>query len=306
MSLIRCEGLVKIYKAAQLEVFALQGLDLQVAAGEMMALIGVSGSGKSTLLNILGGLELPSAGSCLVGDWDLLRLTSAERIRYTRDVVGFVWQNTARNLLPHLTAVENVELPMLLSGSGGLQVRPRAMELLDAVGLTDWAHRPVTILSGGQQQRVAIALALANRPQVLLADEPTGSLDSATGKQILATFREINRRYGTTMILVTHDPSLAYAVDRYVLIRDGKVAQEAVRRATEPEALTGGTLGTGLGSDETHEEWAVLDRAGRVQIPRELLEQAGLDDRAKVEVEGDRIILRRPDSEGATRRTGTK
>lgn len=287
MSFIRCESLVKIYKVADLEVFALQGLDLTIAAGEVMAIIGNSGSGKSTLLNTLGGIDTPSAGRCFVGDLDLLRLTEAQRVRYQREVVGFVWQNNARNLIPYLTAVENVLLPMMLAGNSGAPARAWAMELLDAVGLKERAEHKLVSLSGGEQQRVAVALALANRPRLLLADEPTGSVDTATAARILEIFREVNRRYGTTIVIVTHDRSLARAVDRYVLIQDGKVAQEAVRRTPMDDV-------SAAASDESHEELVVLDSAGRLQIPRELRERIGLDSRARVEVEDDRIIVRRP------------
>jgi len=280
MAFVHCQGLVKIYRTADLEVFALQGLDLEVAAGEIMAIIGNSGSGKSTLLNILGALDEPSAGRCVVGEYDLLRLSAAQRVAYQRQVVGFVWQNHARNLIPYLTAVENVEVPMSLTGLIGAPARRRALDLLEAVGLAGRAGHTLTHLSGGEQQRVAIALALANQPRLLLADEPTGAVDTGTASRILQIFREINLRYGTTIIIVTHDRAVARAVDRYVLIRDGKVAQEAIRRS--PEAGT------------AHEELVVLDGAGRLQIPREALDRVGLSGRARVEVEGDRIIVRKP------------
>lgn len=294
---IQCESLVKIYKVAELEVFALQGLDLTVAAGEMLAVIGNSGSGKSTLMNILGALDTPTAGRCMVGEWDLLRLSAAQRVRYQREAVGFVWQNNARNLIPYLTAQENVELPMALAGKAGAGARGWARELLDAVGLLDRAGHRLTALSGGEQQRVAIALALANRPQLLLADEPTGAVDTATANRILGIFREINQRFGTTVIIVTHDRSLARAVDRYVLIRDGKVAQEAVRRriAAADAQITGGTTFDAAVA-ETHEELAVLDAAGRLQIPRELLDQAGLTGRARVDLVDGAIVIRKPNA----------
>jgi len=299
MSFIRCEGLVKIYKAADLEVFALQGLDLQVAAGEVMAIIGNSGSGKSTLMNVLGGLDTPSAGKCTVDSYDLLRLTERDRVRYQREVVGFVWQNSARNLLSYLTAIQNIEMPMMLAGKVGRPARQWAMELLTAVGLADRANHVLTHLSGGEQQRVAIALSLANQPKLLLADEPTGAVDTATGNRILEILREVNQRFGTTVVIVTHDRSLARAVDRYVLIRDGRVAQEAVRRAvaspdTNGKILRGGTIGAEEGQIASHEELVVVDSAGRLQIPREILDQVGLGGRARVDVESDRIIIRKP------------
>ena len=200
---IVCEGLVRIYKVADLEVVALQGLDLVVGSGEMIAIVGASGSGKSTLLNILGGLDVPSAGRASVAGHDLGKLSRRERTAYRRRTVGMVWQQTARNLLPYLTAVENVELPMILDGQA--ERHARALQLLDTVGLADRAdHRPDR-LSGGEQQRVAIAVALANEPDVLLADEPTGELDSVTAAEIFGLLRRINHEIGTTVVIVTHD-----------------------------------------------------------------------------------------------------
>ena len=174
MGMIECEGLVKIYKTDDLEVVALQGLNLSVGSGELMAIIGNSGSGKSTLLNILGGLDRPSAGTVKVGPWDLLTVTEEQLVKYKRDTVGFIWQNNARNLLPYLSALENVEMPMMLSGKVD---RAYAKQLLEWVGLGHRMHNKLHQLSGGEQQRVAIAISLANRPQMLLADEPTGSVD---------------------------------------------------------------------------------------------------------------------------------
>ena len=172
--LIICENLVKIYKVVDLEVVALQGLDLDVRPGELLAIVGASGSGKSTLLNILGGLDRPSAGRVTVNGRNLLKLSNRELDRYRRFEVGFVWQQTGRNLIPYLTARENVELPMTVAGMGLRAKRAWSQELLEMVDL--WEHRwhRLAQLSGGQQQRVAIALALANKPKLLLGDEPTG------------------------------------------------------------------------------------------------------------------------------------
>jgi putative ABC transport system ATP-binding protein len=283
--LIRCEGLVKIYKAHDLEVFALQGLDLTVRQGELMAIIGNSGSGKSTLLNILGGLDVPSAGRVTVGPWDLLKMTDAQRVRYKREMVGFVWQNNARNLIPYLTALENIELPMVLAGKPD---RKRAVALLTAVGLGGRLDHKLQQLSGGEQQRVAIAIALANNPQLLLADEPTGSIDTATADLILEIFRQVKREFGTTIIIVTHDPALARKVDRFVLIRDGKTSAEAVRRIELVETAEGQK------EQEVHEELVVLDSAGRLQLPREVMEQLGITDRARLEVEDGKIVIKPP------------
>ena len=240
-SFIVCDNLVKIYKVAGLEIVALQGLDLAVAGGEMLGIVGASGSGKSTLLNILGGLDRPSAGRVSVDGRDLLKLPNGALDHYRRTEVGFVWQQTGRNLIPYLTARENVELPMTVAGAGLLQKRRRSRELLETVGL--WEHRRHRLaqLSGGQQQRVAIAVALANRPKLLLADEPTGEVDSATAQGLLDLFRELNRAFGLTTIIVTHDPQIARRVDRVVAIRDGRTSTETIRRVSQLErAMAGG------------------------------------------------------------------
>jgi ABC-type lipoprotein export system ATPase subunit len=203
---IVCQNLVKIYKVDDLEVFALQGLDLEIRRGELMAIIGSSGSGKSTLLNVLGGLDAPTAGRAFVAGWDLLRMGSRARVKYKRRTVGFIWQNVSRNLIPYLTALENVELPMIL---GGRYDRKRAKELLCAVGLEKRIHHKPMHMSGGEQQRVAIAIGMANNPSILLADEPTGSLDSRTGAAILDVFRQVRDMYGVTIVVVTHDRGMA-------------------------------------------------------------------------------------------------
>jgi len=290
---IHCENLVKIYKVADLEVVALQGLDLHIDEGELMAIIGNSGSGKSTLLNMIGGLDRPSAGTLIVDGKNLLKFTERDLIRYKRETVGFVWQNNARNLIPYLTALENVELPILLRGR---RKRQRALDLLEAVGLSHRRNNRLDQLSGGEQQRVAIAIALANRPKILLADEPTGSVDTKTADQILDLFRELNREMGITIVIVTHDPRLARKVDRVVAIRDGKTSSELVRRksyADELAELEAEARG------ETHVEYAVLDRAGRLQIPEEYLQEIGLKEAGKVRVtlENGRVVLSPPDEQ---------
>jgi ABC-type lipoprotein export system ATPase subunit len=286
---------VKIYKANDLEVVALQGLDLLVEEGELMAIIGNSGSGKSTLLNMLGGLDRPSAGSLVVAGHDLLKSNERELVRYKRETVGFVWQNNARNLIPYLTAVENVELPMLLKGR---RKRLWAMELLEAVGLAHRAHNRLQQLSGGEQQRVAIAIALANRPKLLLADEPTGSVDTKMANQILDLFRQLNRTYGLTVVIVTHDPLLAKKVDRVVAIRDGKTSSEMIRRKTYAEELAELEASATEGAEEdSHVEYAVMDQFGRLQIPSAALESVGLKDAGKVRVvlEDGKIVLLPPE-----------
>ncbi|NMB12403.1 MAG: ATP-binding cassette domain-containing protein [Firmicutes bacterium] len=283
--MISCDNLVKIYRIADLEVMALQGLDLKVYPQEVMAIIGASGSGKSTLLNILGGLDEPTAGLAVVADWNLGRLTRKQKMIYKRDIVGFVWQNVGRNLIPYLTAEENVLVPMILNGKAD---RAWARELLEAVGLGNRLHHRPLEMSGGEQQRVAIAIALANRPKVLLADEPTGALDTRSSRQVLEVFHDVSRTYGVTVVIVTHDHSMAYAVDRFVEIRDGKTSIETVRRRPLE-------AGEEVSKDETsHDEYVVLDSAGRLQIPPEYREALGIGERLSVEVDDGKIILTPP------------
>lgn len=289
--LIVCQNLVKIYKVSGLEVVALQGLDLTVQDGELMGIVGTSGSGKSTLLNILGGLDRPSAGQVTVNGRNLLKAADADLDDYRRREVGFVWQQTARNLIPYLSAQENIELPMTVNGLSFKEKRAWAKELLTTVGL--WEHRKhkLTQLSGGQQQRIAIAVALANKPRLLLGDEPTGELDSTTARETLALFRDLNQRYGLTTIIVTHDPAVARAVDRVVTIRDGRTSSETVRRVAEVEAA----LTEGLHAVETEqhfEEYMVVDAAGRLQIPPMLREQTGIGDRVTLEATENGILIK--------------
>ena len=235
--LVICDNLVKIYKVADLEVVALQGLDLEVAPGEMLAIVGASGSGKSTLLNILSGLDVPSAGGCLVDGNDLTRLSAAQRIHYRRYIVGQIWQQSGRNLLSELGAQANVELPQMLSGTGTRSRARRARELLELVGLGGMEQKKPDQLSGGEQQRNAIAVALANNPKVLLADEPTGELDSVTAGEIFALLRRLNQQLGLTVIIVTHDAAIAAEVDRTIAIRDGRTSTETIRRETALETV---------------------------------------------------------------------
>ncbi|MFF2012280.1 ABC transporter ATP-binding protein [Streptomyces sp. NPDC058195] len=283
-ALIACDRLVRIFSADGVEVQALQGLDLLVTEGELMALVGASGSGKSTLMNILAGLDVPTAGSATVAGRDLLSMGPKERLRYRREVVGFVWQQTARNLLPYLTALQNVTLPMQLRGRErlrGAERAARAESLLRVLEIEDCRDRRPAQLSGGQQQRVAIAVALANSPSVLLADEPTGELDSATGEQIFAAFRRANEELGTTIVIVTHDQTVADEVRRTVAIRDGRTSSEVLRR-TEVDAATG------LES-QVAREYAMLDRAGRLQLPADYTETLGMEHRVLLELERDHI-----------------
>ncbi|MBX5455419.1 MAG: ABC transporter ATP-binding protein [Thermogemmatispora sp.] len=293
-AVIVCDNLVKIYKVADLEVVALQGLDLEVQPGEMLALVGVSGSGKTTLLNILGGLDSPSAGRCLVAGYDLARLSERQRLFYRRFVVGHVWQQSGRNLLPELSLQENIELPQLLSGVARRERLQRARELLHLIGLEAAARRLPAQISGGEQQRVAIAVALANRPQVLLADEPTGELDSQTAGEILQLLRRLNQELGLTIVLVTHDPALAANVDRVIAIRDGRTSTETVRRETPlpsiPSHVSAASAVIALPS-KTHRESVLIDRVGRLQLPKEALERIPFHGRAEIVIANDHVEL---------------
>lgn len=293
---INCDELVRIYKIADLEVFALQGLDLQVEQAEMMAIIGNSGSGKSTLLNILGGIDRPTAGRVSVAGRDLLKMTRTQLLRYRRDVVGFVWQNPARNLVPYLTVMQNVELPMLLSGTPSHEGRTWATELVENVGLGHRKHHHLVELSMGEQQRVAIAISLANHPELVLADEPTGSVDNANAQSILEVFHRINREYRTTIIVVTHDVRVSSYVDRVVGIRDGKTSVEFLR---EPAVVSDGIEADGEQARGAHQEYVMLDRAGRLQLPGEFVEALGLTKRVRVVLEDDKILVL-PQEQAAT------
>ncbi|MEX2460838.1 MAG: ABC transporter ATP-binding protein [Paenibacillaceae bacterium] len=293
--MIHCEGLVKIFKSDNVEVVALQGLNLSVGAGEMMAIIGNSGSGKSTFLNILGGLDRPSAGQVRVGEWDLLKIEDKQLVEYKRKTVGFIWQNNVRNLLPYLTALENVEMPMMLNGKVD---RAYAKQLLEWVGLKERMHNKLHQLSGGEQQRVAIAISLCNRPSLLLADEPTGSVDSQTSDLIMDIFRRLNQELGVTIVIVTHDMELAGKVDRVVAIRDGLTSTEFIKR--NPNLEEQGSLSAHLGTFETeHEEYVVLDRAGRLQVPKAYLDALQIDGKASMEFDGEKILIRPPKNEKA-------
>ncbi|MBX7468607.1 ABC transporter ATP-binding protein [Streptomyces sp. NPDC059095] len=283
-ALIACDRLVRVFTTDGVEVQALQGLDLLVTEGELMALVGASGSGKSTLMNILAGLDVPTAGAARVAGRDLLAMDSRARLGYRRDVVGFVWQQTARNLLPYLTAIQNVALPMQLGSR--LAQRKKAERADSLLALLEVAHcrdRRPHQMSGGEQQRVAIAVALANNPSVLLADEPTGELDSATGEQIFAAFRKANEELGTTIVIVTHDQTVASEVRRTVAIRDGRTSTEVLRR-THVDAATGE-------ESLVAREYAMLDRAGRLQLPAEYTRALDLEHRVALELEPDHIQI---------------
>jgi len=283
-ALIVCDNLVRIYQSESVEVQALQGLDLLVHEGEMIALVGASGSGKSTLLQVLAGVDAPTAGRARVADHDLAEMRRSERVHYRRHVVGLVRQQSSRNLVPYLSAREVVDLPMSIAGVGRAERRARAEAILETLGVADCADRRPHEMSGGQQQRVAIAVGLANRPRVLLADEPTGELDSETSAEVFAALRTANRELGATVVVVTHDPAVSGQVARSVAIRDGRTSSETVRSGA------GDVLGVA-------EEYAVMDRAGRVQVPREFREALALTRRVRLALAADHVEIR-PDTDG--------
>jgi len=247
-----------------------------VDRGELLAIVGASGSGKSTVLNILSGLDTPTAGVAQVAGYDLLGLSAKARLAYRRRTVGFLWQQTTRNLLPYLTARENVELPIGLARGARRTARTRAGELLDLVGLTDQAGRRPDQLSGGEQQRCAVAVALANDPEVLFADEPTGELDETTAAEVFGALRTVNAELGVTVVVVTHDQSVVAEVRRAVAIRDGRTAAELRRSA----------------HDDSGQEYAVLDRSGRLQLPAAFVEALNLRDRVRLTLEPDHVAVR--------------
>lgn len=289
-TMIQAEGLVKIYKTKQTEVLALQGLDLKVEEGELTAIIGNSGSGKSTFLNMIGGLDRPSAGALFVAGSNLFTMTEKELVLYKRDTVGFVWQNNGRNLVPYLTVLENIMLPMSLSSTK--KKKEKALMLLETVGLGAKKRSRMNMLSGGEQQRVAIAIALANSPKLLLADEPTGSVDTGTANYIFDIFTELNKN-GQTILIVTHDVALSKKVKRVVAIRDGKISSERVLKEAYADRLQESNID--WRQEDTQEEYAIVDKVGRVQIPAELL--AGLelkDNKVSISLSDGKVIISRP------------
>ena len=301
-AMVQAESLVKIYKTKETEVMALQGLDLTIERGELTAIIGNSGSGKSTFLNMIGGLDRPTVGSLQVCGRNLFTMTEKELVLYKRNTVGFVWQNNARNLLPYLSAVENVMLPMYLSTTRNK--REKAMELLERVGMAHKKNSRLQMLSGGEQQRIAIAIALANSPQLLLADEPTGSVDVKTADYIFDVFTELNKE-GQTILIVTHDVALSRKVRRVVAIRDGKISSERVLKEKYADRLKESNID--WHTEETQEEFAIVDKAGRVQIPAELLKEIGLkDNKVSVAVKDGKVVLSRPQDMEDDTGTGTE
>jgi ABC-type lipoprotein export system ATPase subunit len=290
-TIIYCDSLVKIFKGDGVEVMALQGLDLEIKRGELMAIIGKSGSGKTTLLNMLGGLERPTAGRLYVDGNDLFALSDKDMVKYRKDTVGFVWQKSAQNLFPYMTALENVEAPMYFSKGREKETREKAYGLLKLAGIDHKANSYPAQMSGGEQQRVAIAIALANNPKILLADEPTGAVDLKTSNMLQDLFRSLNEKLGLTIIIVTHDISLANKVGRVVMISDGKISTEKIMKENYKKRLDE-LSSEGLLNQESHEEYSVLDKAGRVQLSESMLEAAGIDtNRVKIQVEDGKLII---------------
>ncbi|MEP6842346.1 MAG: ABC transporter ATP-binding protein [Pseudolysinimonas sp.] len=279
---IECHELVRIFSSTGVEVQALQGLDLTVESGELTAVVGASGSGKSTLLTILSGLDVPSAGRAKVAGHDLLAMGRRERTEYRRRTVGFIWQQTARNLLPYLTAAENISLALVVAGSPRRARDARITELLDLLHIGELRNRRPAELSGGQQQRVAVAVAMANSPEVLLADEPTGELDDANSEMVLEAFRGINEQLGTTVLIVTHDAGVSDHVRRTVQIRDGRTSTEVLRHTRTD--LSGR-------EHEVAEEFAVLDKVGRLQLPQDYITELAMRDRVRLGLEGDHVTV---------------
>jgi ABC-type lipoprotein export system ATPase subunit len=285
-ALVVCDQLVRIYSAEGVEVQALQGLDLLVSERELTALVGASGSGKSTLLSILGGLDKPTAGTVRVAGRNLAELGPSDWLDYRRHAVGFIWQQTARNLVPYLTAHQNAQLPMRFAGVRRKARRDRAMELLETVGVGYCRDRYPQQMSGGEQQRVAIATACANDPKLLLADEPTGELDSHTAGDVFGALRAVNQGLGTTVLIVTHDIEVAGQVDRTVAIRNGRTSTETLREVMLSQDGTDGEPG------RRAVEYAVLDRNGRLQLPARMTERLGMRDRVRLDERSDHIAVR--------------
>ena len=272
---ILCTDLVRIYRTEDVEVQALQGLNLRVDTGEVVAIIGASGSGKSTLLGILSGNDLPTAGTAIVGGTSVSTLRGPSATDYRRHTVGFVWQQADQNLLPYLTVRENLEMAQLVASTRGSG--QRVTELLDLLEISPRADRLPRELSGGERQRAAIAVGLVNSPRVLLADEPTGELDEATSQDVLEIMNSVNAELGTTVLIVTHDDTVSQHVPRTIQIRDGRTSTEVLRGDGHADAASG--------------EYTVIDAAGRLQLPAGYLERLQLRDRVRLELELDRVSV---------------
>jgi ABC-type lipoprotein export system ATPase subunit len=281
--IVECEGLVHIYRTAEVEVVALQGLDLRVEPGEVVAIVGRSGSGKSTLMNVIAGVEEPTAGLARVGGHDLGRMTERERESYRQELVGYVLQHSQANLATDLNALQNVLLPMTHRSTE--ESRQRAAFLLETMGIDELAASYPGELSGGEAERLAVAIAMANQPQVLLADEPTAELDRATADSVLRDLRQLLRESGSAAIIVTHDASVERHADRVIQIRDGRTSTQTRWLEQAGEVVA--------------DELLIMDRAGRIQLPRAYVERLGARGLIRAHLDGDEIRLRRGDEEPA-------
>lgn len=268
---IDCKNVVKAYRAGDHELVALKGIDFKMEQGEMVAIVGPSGAGKSSLLNLLGGLDVPTAGQLTIDGVNLLELKGKRLMEHRLQRVGFVWQDVGRNLMEHRNALHNVMLPMMLAGVGYRQRRRRANELLDTVSLNEHRRKRPSALSGGQQQRVALAIALANQPSLLLADEPTGALDRETATQVMELIQDLRETYNLTVLLVTHDPAMAAYADRILTLRDGALGQDV----TDDEASQG----------------LQLDEEGRLALPTRIQETLQ-NGNISVEIRPEGVLLR--------------
>ena len=257
--IINVSGVFRIYKTESVEVVALRGLDLSVSRGEIISIMGPSGCGKSTLLNIIGALDPPSAGKVQVLGQDLTTLDADARIVFRRRHIGFVFQFF--NLVPTLTAIEYIELPLRLVNTPREAMKRRASELLDLVGMTERGHHRPDELSGGEQQRIAIAAALANDPGIILADEPTGELDSESGQRVLDLLKALNANFGKTIIIVTHDPRASSIATRSFRIEDGRIRGEYTREMYSAWAgQDGGGAGSAAGGEhDAHRKKKIME-----------------------------------------------
>jgi ABC-type lipoprotein export system ATPase subunit len=271
-SYIHCKNVVKAYTVGDHEIVALRGIDFTMMRSEMVTIVGPSGAGKSSLLNLLGGLDTPTAGRLTVGDINLIDLKGRKLADYRLRQVGFLWQQVGRNLLPHRSALRNVMLPMMLAGMRWRDRRRRAKELIEAVGMSDHAHKRPAQLSGGQQQRVALAVALANHPQLLLADEPTGALDRASAFQVMELIADLRQRYGLTILMVTHDMEMAAFADRTLTLRDGALGQDLSHSTTETPPM--------------------MDDDGRIKLPETARSQLQNGAHIAVEIRPEGVLLR--------------
>jgi len=290
-SMIDLHGIVKRFyvgKANELEI--LHGIDLNVRQGEFVSIEGASGSGKSTLMNIIGVLDRPTEGSYILDGVDVAKARDNELSDLRNRKIGFVFQTY--NLIGRTSALKNVELPMLYGKMDRKKRRELAKELLEMVGMSSKKRSRLNMLSGGEQQRIAIAIALANSPKLLLADEPTGSVDPRTANYIFDVFTELNRQ-GQTILIVTHDVALSKKVKRVVAIRDGKISSERILKEKYADRIREAAID--WRAEDTQEEYAIVDRAGRVQIPRDILSSMNLqDNKVKLELSEGKVIISSP------------